>query len=227
MNTNLPILLVAATPMELQLIQDELQDVVQEGKTYRGFLGDQEVVLIATGIGIVNTSFVLGGLLSTHKFQAAINLGIAGAYDESLQLGEVVEIQSDSFTDMGADSPDGFLNLERLGFPVYRSGEESHYHTLKNPYLSSEKVRKVSGATVNTVNGEREKIHLHKQSWDTQVESMEGAAFFHAMLHTNTAFYAFRAISNYVRERNTQDWDIPLAVKKAQLFVLNFVKEAL
>ena len=212
MNTKLPILLVAATSMELQLVQAELQEVVKEGKLTRGFLGDQEVVLVATGIGIVNTSFVMGRLLGKHSFQAAINLGIAGAYDESLQLGEVVEIQSDSFTDMGADSAGGFLNLEKLGFPVFRSKEEIHYHTLKNPYLSSAKVRKVSGATVNTVNGETEKIHLHKQTWDKQVESMEGAAFFHAMLHTNIPFYAFRAVSNYVRERNTQDWDIPLAV---------------
>ena len=212
MNTKLPILLVAATSMELQLVQAELQEVVKEGKLTRGFLGDQEVVLVATGIGIVNTSFVMGRLLGKYTFQAAINLGIAGAYDESLQLGEVVEIQSDSFTDMGADSAEGFLNLEKLGFPVFRSEEEIHYHTLKNPYLSSAKVRKVSGATVNTVNGETEKIHLHKQTWDKQVESMEGAAFFHAMLHTNIPFYAFRAVSNYVRERNTQDWDIPLAV---------------
>ncbi|MEL6192071.1 MAG: futalosine hydrolase [Bacteroidota bacterium] len=227
MNTKLPLLLVAATPMELQLILTELQQVVKEGKLHRGFLGEQEVILVATGIGIVNTSFVMGGLLGKYTFQAAINLGIAGAYDEGLQLGEIVEIQSDSFTDMGADSAEGFLNLEKLGFPVFRSKEEIHYHTLKNPYLSGEKVRKVSGATVNTVNGVAEKIRLHKQSWDKQVESMEGAAFFHAMLQTNTPFYAFRAISNYVRERNTHDWDIPLAIKKAQLFVLNFVKEAL
>ncbi|MEM8899484.1 MAG: futalosine hydrolase [Bacteroidota bacterium] len=227
MHTKLPILLVAATPMELQLIQAELQNVVYEEKIQRGFLGDQEVFLVATGIGIVNTSFILGRLLGKSRFQAAINLGIAGAYDERFQLGEVVEIQSDCFSDMGADSADGFLNLEKLGFPVFRSEEEIHYHTLKNPYLSNEKVRKVSGATVNTVNGEAEKIHFHKQTWDKQVETMEGAAFFHAMLHTNIPFYAFRAISNYVRERNTLEWDIPLAIKKAQLFVLNFVKEAL
>lgn len=165
MNTKLPLLLVAATPMELQLILTELQQVVKEGKLHRGFLGEQEVILVATGIGIVNTSFVMGGLLGKYTFQAAINLGIAGAYDEGLQLGEIVEIQSDSFTDMGADSAEGFLNLEKLGFPVFRSKEEIHYHTLKNPYLSGEKVRKVSGATVNTVNGVAEKIRLHKQSW--------------------------------------------------------------
>ncbi|MEM6764110.1 MAG: futalosine hydrolase [Bacteroidota bacterium] len=227
MNKKPSILLVAATSMELQLLEEQLTATQKEGNLTRGRLGDEPVVLLPTGIGIVNTAFSLGKLLATHSFQCAVNLGIAGAYDMSLKLGEVVEVHSDSFTDMGADSPTGFLSLEEIGFPVLATKEKAYIHTLENPYPSLSSLKQVQGATVNTVSGQAEKIALHKRQWNKQVESMEGAAFFHAMLQTDIPFYAFRAISNYVTARDTSSWDIPMAVKKAQLFVLNFVKEAL
>ena len=85
---------------------------------------------------MVNTAWSLARWTSEHPdFDLALNIGIAGSYRRDLALGDVVQIVQDSYAELGADSPEGFLGLEDLGFPLMKlAGGENVYNTLHNPH---------------------------------------------------------------------------------------------
>ena len=74
-------------------------------------------------------------------------------------------------------------------------------------------LKQVRGITVNTVHGNRQSIGAITERLRPQVESMEGAAFFYACNDARLPSLQLRAISNTVEERNTANWNIPVAVE--------------
>ncbi len=59
---------------------------------------------------MVNTTYHLTKLLSKQTFELAINIGIAGAFDRKLNIGEVLHITSDLFAEMGAEDDNSFYH---------------------------------------------------------------------------------------------------------------------
>ena len=82
-------------------------------------------------------------------------------------------------------------------------------------------LKKVNAITVNTVHGRDESIA--KISSDTQLESMEGAAFFYACQMAGIPAIQIRAVSNYVERRNRDAWQIGLAIKNLNTFAVEFL----
>src|SRR5438094_8717818 len=107
------ILVVAATQAEIQPLLNHFN----EKKPFD---------VLITGVGMVATAYAMGNKLSHNKYDLAINLGIAGSFDRNIALGEVVEIQEDSFLELGAEDGDHFITIEDLGFG------ESRYKTSLN-----------------------------------------------------------------------------------------------
>ena len=194
------ILVVAATPFEVE----ELNSVIKT----------EDLALITTGVGMVATAFALGRHLASHSYNLAINLGIAGSFDRNIALGEVVEVTSDRFSELGAEDGEDFLSIDQLGFGA--STFKSTYQLPANFGL-----KKVNGITVNTVHG-REKS-IANISTDTQLESMEGAAFFYACQMAGVPAIQIRAVSNYVERRNRDAWQIGLAIKNLNTFAVEFL----
>ena len=54
--------------------------------------------VLVTGIGMVNTSINLTRELSKNRYDLVINMGIAGSFKDSINIGDVVEITEDSFS---------------------------------------------------------------------------------------------------------------------------------
>ncbi|TAE50678.1 MAG: futalosine hydrolase [Bacteroidetes bacterium] len=209
------LLLVAATLPETALLCERL-DLHRQGALWQGRAGAWEIDLLITGVGMVNTAFTLGRYLAAQRPDLAINVGIAGTFDREMALGTVVEVVSDFFPELGAESPEGFLDMEALGFPVLETVTQRWPGGLNNPSPSLLEIPKVSGATVNTVHGVPESISALLARCRPQVETMEGAAFFHAMLASGVPFLAFRGISNYVEPRNRAAWQIGPALRQVQ-----------
>ena len=82
--------------------------------------------LLITGVGMVATAFALGQHLATNKYDLAVNLGIAGSFDRSIDIGEVVEITWDTLAELGAEDDHAFLPMGDLGF-----GEDTFYPSTK------------------------------------------------------------------------------------------------
>ena len=209
------ILIVAATPFEIAPFVSQLeQSYKKTGKiAYRK--GDLSVQVLVTGIGLTHTAYALGRYLGSVKIDLAINIGIAGAFDRNLQLGQVVHVTEDSFADLGIEQADAsFQNLfdaeliEPNTFP-FLDGK------LKNQVGNqADFLPKVIGTSVNTVHGSAASIvDFQKQNPTVQIESMEGAAFFYARLPEKIPFLQIRSISNYVEKRDKSNWNIPLAIE--------------
>ncbi|MEO0471302.1 MAG: futalosine hydrolase [Bacteroidota bacterium] len=217
------ILLLAATPSETALLRQE-SGWFATGTGWRQQRGSHHISLYHSGIGMSNTAYALGKLFATASFDLAIQFGIGGSFDRQLPLGEVVEVSEDIFVEMGAESPEGWLSLENMEFPLLEANGKTYYQQLHNPQpLSS--FQAVRGITVNTVSGVAETIAQRQQRWAPVTESMEGAAFFLACLQNGLPFAQIRAISNYVEPRNRANWDIPTAVKNAGLAASELIEK--
>lgn len=221
------ILLVAATPPETAQICKQLGIEMQQSFIGSAHFDSYDIDLLHTGIGMVNTAFHLGSYLAGNQPDIAINLGIAGSFSRSIPLGEVVEVRTDIFSELGAQDGENFLTLEDMGFPLMQVEGQAQYNRLLNPHTSPFDIPQVSGITVNTVHGHLPLIEQVQEKWPVEVETMEGAAFFHAMLHKGIPFYAIRSISNYMERRDKSKWEIPLALNKVQDYVFRMLKESI
>ena len=210
------ILLVAATHDEVKPL---LAKLAWEESNVSHEAYNHQLTLLVAGVGMVSTAFSMGTKLALEQFDLAINLGIAGAFDRSLKLGEVVEVKSDQLSEMGAEDGEKFLSLAELGMA------EPREFIFENVYAIEHQLKTVRGITVNTVHGKEASIELINKRLNPQVESMEGAAFFNACKMANTSALQLRAISNYVEARNKSNWKIDLAVDNLATETLAILKQ--
>lgn len=201
------ILLCSATPFEIAPTVQWLETHFQakaEGVFERENLIVQTLV---TGVGMTATAFQLGYFFAQSQPNWVINAGIGGAFDEKLNIGDVVQIISERFGDLGVEEADGrFTDVAELGF--------SAQSVLSNPNEAIPQLTGCHGLTVNKVHGTAGSIQKILGKYpDVQVESMEGAAFFYACLAAKVPFVEIRSISNRMEPRNRDAWDLPLAVR--------------
>ena len=150
--------------------------------------------------------------LSEKDYDVVINVGIAGSFNQKLNIGEVIYVQSDQIADLGIEDKNDFHTLFEKGF-INKDQFPFQNAKLENPYVFNFKLKKVSAITVNTTHGCTKSIDIFKNKFDADIETMEGAAFFYVCLQERVTFIQIRSISNYVEERNSANWNIPLAIK--------------
>ncbi len=204
------LLFVAATPSEMNCL---VPGAVQEkGLIKHPYL--DHVQLLVTGVGIHATAFHLGRVLSLYPFDLAVNIGLAGSFREDILPGDVVEVLTDEFGDLGAEDHDEYLDIfqlklaEKCEFPF----TEGRLYPLPTQ-LPTSGLRKVRASTVNTVHGTDHSIRQFKKRSSAEIESMEGAAFFYACNSLHVPSVQIRAISNRVEARNRKAWKIHEAME--------------
>ena len=208
------VLVVAATEFEVGGLMPEVRIKNQESR-----VKNQDIEILVTGVGMVATAFALGKHLATNQYDLAINLGIAGSFDRSITLGDLVEVVEDSFSELGAEDDEEFLSIEKLGF-----GEANFKPSVRLYDFGITDIRQVSAITVNTVHGNETSIKKLSHRIKPQLESMEGAAFFYACKQAGVPGMQIRAVSNYVEKRNRDAWMIGLAIKNLNSFAAELLK---
>jgi futalosine hydrolase len=203
------ILIVAATEFEVDSLKSEVES--QESR-----IKNQDIEFLITGVGMISTAFALGKHLAKNPYDLAINLGIAGSFDKSITLGDVLEITEDTFTELGAEDDEDFITIDQLGF-----GESGFASTYQLPAHFN--LKKATAITINTVHGNQASIQKLSTRVNAQLESMEGAAFFYACRQMGLPCLQIRAVSNYVEKRNRDAWQIGLAIKNLNTFALELV----
>jgi len=201
------ILVVASTKAEIEIFQAQNTEA--------------EIDILITGVGMVATTFRLTKVLSQNDYDVVVNAGIAGAFFKKLEIGEVVEVRSEQFPEIGAEDDTSFISIFELGFLG-----ENEYPFLKGKLINLDagisNLKLVDGVTVNKVHGNKLSIQNVIDQFSPDVESMEGAAVAYVCLQEKIKFIQIRAISNYVEKRNKSAWNVPLAVRN-----LNIVLEKL
>jgi futalosine hydrolase len=234
------ILVVAATAFEVSPLISDLRFTIydlKKGLEEKSILSDSEIVnlkseianptsnasILITGVGMVATAFALGRHLASNQYDLVVNLGIAGSFDRDIALGDVLEISSDTFAELGAEDDNEFLSIGKLGFD-----EDTYQPTTKLADLynlfNTFNLKTAGAITVNTVHGNEASIKKVVERLNPQLESMEGAAFFYACREFNVPCLQIRAVSNYVEKRNRDNWNIGLAIKNLNTFAIEFLK---
>lgn len=185
--------------------------------------------ILITGVGLMHTAYFMGKIFAGTTYDLAINLGIAGSFHPKIPIGEVVQITEEQVADLGAEDKENFLDIVELHllnpdqFP-YNSGKLiNKSHEVADKILNLKKVR---GISVNTAHGNQHSIDKIIQKYHPDVESMEGAAFFYACFLENIPCLQLRAISNYIEDRNKNNWNVPLAIEnlnKTAMKIINHI----
>jgi len=175
------ILLVVAT--EQEIIEDKFKDVI----------------VLITGMGMVNTSIQITKELMQNKYDLVINMGVTGSFSQDCIIGDVVEVVEDNFSELGFENESDF-------------GQFSNFVTKYNVEAKTN-LQKVKGITVNTVHGNEQSISEIVNRLNPDVESMEGASVFKVCNEFAVPCIQIRAISNNVEKRNKENWNMPLAIR--------------
>jgi len=225
------ILIVAATSTEVsRSFKSAIINEDDTGKIVNFRFGQLDLTLLITGPGMVPTAFLMGRVLAAEKFDLAIDLGIAGSFNEEISIGETVHIISDLLAEAGADSADGFIPLYSMKMArPYKpdfSGNDGLIMNTSYPKLASvTSLRTVSAVTVNTISGCEKQIEMMKARTQADVESMEGAAFFYACMMHQLPCLQVRTVSNYIAPRDKARWNIGNAVENLALHVNRILEE--
>jgi futalosine hydrolase len=221
------ILIVSATYLEIEplLLQFDFEEEVNQ-KLKRYSYNKHNIDVLIPGVGMTCTAYWMGKTLNSKLYDVAINLGLAGSFDDNFPIGTTVNITADRISKLGAEDGETFLSLVDMDLIVdedfiLNQAEMKNTIPLKNPVIDA--LEKVSGLTVNTTHGDDSSILKIKTLFNPQVESMEGAAFFYACLFEGITCTQIRTISNKVEKRNRANWDIPLAVKNLCATGLNLL----
>ena len=131
-----------------------------------------------------------------------VGVGVAGAYPSSpFHPGQIVRVDAEAFVDLGAESPEGFLDLWSLGIP--EPGADRQY--LSDAFGPISHLPPARGATCSTCTGTLS-TQRSRESTGAQVESMEGAAWALVAGRCSIPFHQIRAISNLAGPRDRSSW---------------------
>jgi futalosine hydrolase len=181
-------------------MQDLLICVATPGEGQRLIAAGLDVLV--TGMGPVNAAHALTKRLceaaASAPVRRVISCGIGGAFGD---VGPVAFASTEQFGDLGADSPDGFVDLGcSAEMPLDLTPDEGG----------------VKFVTVSLCTGTDERAAELIARTGAAVESMEGAAVVQVAHSMGCLVGEVRGISNRagVRERST--WRIPEAIKAAE-----------
>jgi futalosine hydrolase len=206
------ILIIAATETEIQpFLNSDIQKL-------------NAIDTLITGVGMIATTYSLAKKLSKDSYDLLLNVGIAGSFHENTPLGTVFRVKEDCFSELGAQNDNEFLTLEDLNLGEFRFQENCK--TLLNlPSVKS--LQAVNGITVNKVHGQESSIIKVVKQFSPDLESMEGASIFYVAQQEKMLSLQIRAISNLVEKRNKDAWDIPLAIRNLNNWLIEFIRDSI
>ncbi len=186
------IVFITATKLE----RDAIQDVAQR----YGY------PIVISGIGAISTTISTIDAIDRYAPEIVVQVGIAGAINDELSVGEVVVVGSDFEADLGA------YRVETESFVAFNTEKYcSNYYV--------EGLRVVSGQSVATAC-----TPLLERCAD--VESMEGAAFMAAAAYKGVKFIEIRSISNYTSQTR-DEWQVDKALLSLSNMISTIIEDKL
>ena len=191
--------------MKILLIAATSDEIIKE------YFSNTEILI--SGVGMVNTTYVLTKHLSANFYDLVINIGVAGCFNSAIKIGDVVEVVEDTFSEIGFEN--------RMEFEQFSDFEITNTFKVEG----KTNLQQVKGITVNTIHGNEDSIATIVGRFNPDVESMEGAAVFKVCEEFTVPCLQIRAISNKVEKRNKANWDMPLSIKNLNTTVAQIITE--
>ena len=170
--------------------------------------------VVAGGIGRTNAAAATtAAILSDGPFTWILNAGVAGSLPNSgLSIGDIVVANKCVYAEEGLMTQNGFQDMKQMGFPLGDfDGNDVPVDTWMLEQLST--IGTVAPiATVATCSGTDEQATLVVSRTNCVCEAMEGAAVVHAARRVGAPAIEIRSISNTTGNRNSQEWNLDLAI---------------
>jgi futalosine hydrolase len=184
---------------------------------------DGSVRILEMGVGPVNAAHAVTVAIIHNHPTAIVVCGIGGAYPGSgLSVGDVACAGVESYGDLGAESPAGFLDMKALGFPVVAAAPPL-YDELPMQLFPAQ--RRVKFVTVSMCTGTAASARAIEARTGGAVENMEGAAVAHVALLHGVPCGELRGISNIVTDRDRGSWRLKEASEAAQRSLLDWLQQ--
>jgi futalosine hydrolase len=234
-----PVIVTAATPMEIALLRNSLEGggriIAGHREFHEGKIAGRHVILAPTGLGKVNAASAATAILEHYEPEILINTGCAGAYIGSgLSVGDLAMATVETLGDEGVIAPDGWHPLEFIGIPSLSKAGNVFYNRFPMTRWAIDKaghVAETNGATLHqgvfvtlsTASGSGERGAELFLRFSALCENMEGAAVAQVAALYGVDCLEIRGISNMVEDRDLSRWDIPMAVERVQRFIIDFI----
>jgi len=220
------VLVVVATELEGRLLADELNFECEiEKNRSRYWFDDLVIDILSTGVGVIFTTFHLTRTLLKYQYEIVLNIGLGRSFSKKIEIGEVLNIVTEEFADLGIEKYSGFKSLFDLGY-LPKNEFPFEKGIINNSTVSTNLGLPIAkGITVNKTYGRSSMLEELSSKFDAEVESMEGAAIFYVCKNISVPFLELRAISNYVEPREFSNWNIPLALSNLNIAVFQVLSK--
>ena len=247
------VLVLTAVPAEAAAVLDRFDAATgcrlgpYPGSTVQAGAG--LVRVFATGVGPARAAAGAATALALDRPALVVAAGIGGGFAGRAAVGDIVVADQVVHADLGADSPDGYLSMEQLGFGADRVVLRPDLVSLAADRLSpagtartgagstASIAGRVAGSagtpvvgpiiTVSTVTGTAARAAELATRYRPAAEGMEGAGVWAAAEAHGVPFLEIRAISNPVGRRDRAGWDIPGALAVLGRAVAALLREPL
>lgn len=204
------VLVVSATAEEIQILKERL-----DRSPVR-----VTVQFLVTGIGMVATAYSLTRQLMQQRYDLVLAVGVAGAIDSTLSIGEVVRVSQDMIYNFGVEDGPEIKSFPAIGLP----GDSTMIPMFLFSSPLTNHLRSVTAVSVNTAHGDDSSIAKLRRQTDAEIENMEGAAFYYVCNQEQLTCLQLRAISNRVERRNREAWDLPKALQQLSEVTYSLLK---
>lgn len=177
----------------------------------RGLRGDSRFTVTAGGVGQSAAAASTAFQLANADYGLVVSAGIAGGFANRATIGSLVVANAIIAADLGAQTPDGFLSLDELGFGSARIEVDAARSSRLLEALQAAGLPVVSGPvlTVTTVTGTAATAEdLARRIPGASAEAMEGYGVATAAMQRGIPIMEIRAVSNAVGPRDRSAWRI-------------------
>jgi futalosine hydrolase len=205
------LLLVTAVEAEADALRRQLDQRALTGAAQPLPGGNVHAVGVGPAAAAAGTARLLAKAEAAGApYRAVVCAGIAGGYPDVVGLGATVLASGCVAADLGAQSPDGFLSLDALGFGSATTPVDARLLAALGELLPAAGSGLV--LTVSTVTGTAEgAAELRRRHPTAVAEAMEGYGVGVAATAAGVPFAELRTIANPVGPRDRPAWRLDLA----------------
>ena len=175
-----------------------------------------DVLVVAGGVGPAAAAAATAHVCATEDVRLVLSMGVAGAFASSrLQHGDAAVASSIVAADLGAMSPERFLDLSALGLDGGAAVDSPpELVTAAHERLTAAGLNTAVGPilTLSTMTGTTERAAELMARHGAIAEAMEGAGVAHVATLHGLPVLEVRTVSNEVGLRDRASWDLVTAL---------------
>lgn len=182
---------------------------------WRGLQADSRFKVIIGGVGPMSAAARTARELASQPYDLVVCAGICGGFVGRADVGSIVVASEIICADLGAETPNGYMSVDELGFGSARISVDSDLSGSLTAAVKKAGIPAVCAPvlTLSTVTGTAQTTaELLARVPTAAAEAMEGFGVATAALDFGLPIVELRAVSNAIGPRDKSAWRIKEAL---------------